>query len=670
MTAADHEPVPGPSDSHLRSAEPWGLSRCADATLIAILLLCVVLPYLNTLLNGFVYDDNNEVLNNPCLRSFGHLKEIFSTNVLAHLGARGVTNYYRPLNTLWFLLCYQVFGPLPYGFHLANVLLHAVVVCLLFWVTERMFHDRTLAFIGAAGFALHPIHTESVAWVSAVTDLELTLFYLLTFWFFLAVARPEGRRSDLAQLGMAGSFLLTILSKEQAVTLPLLATIYEHFYRDDRAETTWVQKVPRYGTLWLLSFGYLLFRMRFFGSFAAVLLMPHITWYEALLSVIPLVGQYLWKLVWPVHLCAFYAFHKSVTPWDPRVLGGLTALALCALLSQALWKRARLVSFGFVWLLVTLAPVLNARWLGPNVLTERYLYLPSVGFCWIVAWAGLRLWAMVSHRSPVARKAFVAAVGLAAVLCAVRVATRNRDWRSDIIYYQRALAAAPDAIGLRINLGAVYWNGGDAAAAEREWRRALKLAPNNALLLNNLGLVCSKQKRFDEAVDYFRRSMRARPNYLDAHLNLGSLYADTGEDSQAELQLRAAVALAPLNIQARNRLGKFYLESGRLAEAEEQFRRAVESGPSLQGYDSLGDIYRRWGRREQAERAFRDALAADLYDSHAHFALAGLAETAGRNAEAWREYQAGLQTDPANPEAQAAVRRLRAQFSHGQAPKN
>jgi len=150
------------------------------------------LPYVNTLFNAFVYDDNRQVLSNPYIHSFAYLREIFTTNVWSYVGAQGVTNYYRPMMTFGYLLCYQFFGPLPYGFHLVSLLLHAAAVLVLFWVTEKMFRRRGLALAAALIFALHPIHTESVAWIAAVTDVELSLLYLLTFWFFLAVAREKG----------------------------------------------------------------------------------------------------------------------------------------------------------------------------------------------------------------------------------------------------------------------------------------------------------------------------------------------------------------------------------------------------------------------------------------------------------------------------------------------
>jgi protein O-mannosyl-transferase len=632
--------------------------RLPQAWLIALLLLLAIVPYVNTLQNGFVYDDNNEILTNPYIRSFGHLGDIFSTRTLAHLGARGATNYYRPISILGFLLCYKVFELLPYGYHLANLVLHALMVCLLFGLTKRLFQDDWLAFAAAALFALHPIHTESVAWISAVTDLELAVFYLVTFWFFLSSARPGGGRSELAQLGMAGGFILAVLSKEQAVTLPLLATLYEHFYRGDRGSTTGLQKLARYGVLWLLVVAYVLFRIRFFGTFAPVLLTAHVTWYEAILSSVPLAGEYLWKMVWPGRLSAFYAFHKSVTPLDPRVLAGLIALGLCGLVFWVLWKRARAISFGFIWFFINLAPVLNSRWLGPNVFAERYLYLPSVGLCWVGAWGLNRIWAIASQRAPAWRWTFGLALGVIAVAAMGRIVTRNRDWRDEVRYYTVTLAAEPEAAGYRLNLGAVYWNHMQPGAAEREWREALKKSPRSALLLNNLGLVYAGRKQYDDAREYFERSVRLRPNFTDAHLNLGRLYEETGKLPEAELQLRAAVALAPLSVQARNELGSFYFNTGRLAEAAAQYQGSLASIPNPGAYNAIADIYVRLGQRIAAEKAYRQSLALDDLNSHAHFALGSILAATGHPDEAVRQYQAGLHSDPLNAEAQAALERL------------
>jgi tetratricopeptide (TPR) repeat protein len=636
---------------------------------LALLLFLAIAPYFNTLQNGFVYDDNNEVVTNPYIRSFSHVGEIFSTRILAHLGARGATNYYRPISIFGFLLCYQLFGLLPYGFHLANLVLHAIIVCVLFGLSKKLFQDERLAFIAAAIFALHPIHTESVAWVSGITDLDLAVFYLATFWFFLAGARPQGGRSEGMQLGMVVSFVLALLSKEQAVTLPLLAMTFEHFYRDDRATTTWRQKVSRYGSLWLLVPVYVLFRIRFFGAFAPVQLTRNVTWYQAILSGPPLVLKYLWKTIWPVHLVAYYPFHKSVTPLDAGVLAGVAAMGISALIFVALWKRHHLVSFGLIWFFLNIAPVLNSRWLGPNVFTERYLYLPSVGFCWVAAWWILDVWKRNEARPRMWQVAFATGLAVLAALAFARIVTRNRDWRNDETYYRVTLADVPEAGSLRLNLGAVYWNLMRPGDAEREWKQALQFAPDNAQLLNNLGLVCAGRKQNDEAIAYFERSMRLRPNYTDAHLNLGRLYEDMGKNSEAETQLQAAVALAPLNIEARNELGKLYFNAGRLQEAASQYQASISSIPNAAALDSVGDIALREGQRDVAERDYRQAIGLEVFDSRGHFGLAAILEAQGRNAEALTEYRAGLNVDPLNQEAQAALKRITANSPNAKSPK-
>ncbi|HTV55578.1 MAG TPA: hypothetical protein VMI06_11775, partial [Terriglobia bacterium] len=293
-------------------------SRWSDADLLGVLILASALPYLNTLSGGFVYDDLTQVTDNPYIVNFHHLRSIFTTGVWSFVGRQGVTNYYRPLMTLGYLVCYHLFGKLAFGYHLVNLTLYVMVVCILFGMTLAMFRRRDLAFMAALLFALHPVHTESVAWIAAVTDLELTLFFLVAFWFFLKTANSDGGRFVPAMAGMEICFVLALLSKEQALMLPLLATIYEHGYREDRKTTSWWQKISRYGLLWLIEVGYLLLRIRVFGSVAPHPRSAKMRWPQAFLSALALIAQYVWKMFWPVRLCAFYVFHKAASLLDPR----------------------------------------------------------------------------------------------------------------------------------------------------------------------------------------------------------------------------------------------------------------------------------------------------------------------------------------------------------------
>lgn len=652
-------PMENSSDAR-RDSTVATLGNSSTATLVGLLILLAVIPYLNTLLNGFVYDDGPQILGNPYIRSFGHLKEIFGTSVWSYKGEIGVTNYYRPMMTFGYLICYQLYGPLAYGFHLANLLLHASTVCILFFVSIEMFEDRWLAWLAAGLFALHPIHTESVAWIAAVTDLQVTLFYLLGFWCYLRVARPGGGKSQRAQFGMVLCLGLGLLSKEQALTLPMLATLYEHFYRDDRQETTWRQKGSRYGMFWLVAVAYLVFRTQAIGAFAPVQ-RPDLNWAEAILSAFALMGQYLGKLLWPVHLNAFYLLEKSTTFLDPRVLVGVGALILCAVAFALFWRRDRRVSFGILWLLATLAPVLNAQWLPANAFTERYLYLPSVGFCWILAWVGTRWWIWAKERGRVWRRVTALALAVLVLLSVARIVTRNRDWKDDITFYTSTLASAPNAPVLRNNLGSALWSRRDRAGAEREWRAALAISPESALILTNLGLVYKSEKRFHEAIEYFKRALSSKPKYTSAHLLLSETYLEMGMTELAERHLRATVLLSPLNIQGWNRLGGLYLQRGEVARAEEHFAKSVASQPNAAGYNNLGDISFNRGNWEAAERDYQRALSLDSLDRHAHFQLARLYDAAHRTSDALREYKAGLLMHPTNSEAQTAVKRLQSQ---------
>jgi tetratricopeptide (TPR) repeat protein len=562
----------------------------ARAFLITALVACATLPYLNILFNDFVYDDGIQVIRNPYVRSFQYLKEIFTTNVWSFAGET-VSNYYRPMMTFGYLVCYQLFGMQAYGFHLVSLLLHVLIVCLVFVLTERLTGDRVWAFVAGALFALHPIHTESVAWIAAVPDLEVTFFFLLTFGFFLAVARPGGGRSERALAAMVFAFIMALLSKEPAMTLPALATVYEHFYRQDRSETSVSQKLARYGVLWLVGVAYVLFRIHSLGALAPEEKLPEVTRQQIVLSAIALVGQYAGKLLWPVRLCAWYVFHVSRSLFDLRVLAGLLVLLALAALFLACWRsrerNVRFASFGILWFFATLAPVLNARWVGENVFTERYLYLPSVGVAWLVGLGASTLWSRAASRPAQRRGLVLAGIALGG-LFAARIVIRNRDWNNDIVLYTRTLDLSPDAYKILSTLGDAYWRQGDLDNAESTWRRVLAMNPNLMGVYNGLGLVASKRQQYEEAKGFFQRAVQLMPSEAEPHLNLGDMYLKMGQRGLAEPQLRAAVALSPLNIRARNTLGQLLVETGRQEEAEEQFRASVRSGPNALAYDYLG----------------------------------------------------------------------------------
>jgi Flp pilus assembly protein TadD len=629
-----------------------GLDR-GTLLLVAALLACATLPYLNVLFNGFVDDDTLQLVQNPYVRSFLHLKEIFTAEVWSFVGPT-LSNYYRPMMTLGYLIGYKIFGMQPYGFHLVSLLLHALVVCLVFALTKRLTGDRGWAFVAGAFFALHPIHSESVAWIAAVTDLELTFFYLLTFGLFLALARPGGGLSKPQLASMGATFLLALLSKEQAMTLPALATVYEHFYRADRSETSPSQKLARYGVLWLEGAAYLLLRVHFLGALAPVKRFGQVTPWQLVLSAFALVGQYIWKLVWPVGLCAFYAFHPSTSPLDVRVLAGLAVLLVLAAFFSVCWRSrerdVRFVSFAILWFLATLAPVLNAHWVGENVFAERYLYLPSVGIAWLVGLGATRLWARAAAR-PEQRRA-LALVGVAVgMLYAARIVIRDRDWNNEIVFYSRSLESEPQP-RLFLNLGFALVAQGRFDEAMAQYSEALRLDPDSPETHNNLGNALASLGRINEALAQYSEALRLKPDYLEAHVDLGITLALQGRIDEAMAQYSEALRIKPDDPEAHLNLGLALAGQGKIGEAIAQYSEALRIKPDYpEAHLDLGLALASQGRISEATAQYSEAQRIEPDYPEAHFNL-GLALAAqGRVDEAIAQYFEALRLKPDYPEA-------------------
>jgi tetratricopeptide (TPR) repeat protein len=633
-------------------------NRRRSQYLAGLLLLLAFLLYSNTLLHGFVYDDHFQIEQNSYVHSFRYLGRIFSTTAWSFQGSEGQTNYYRPLMTFGYLVCNQVFQSFPFGFHLLNVLLHCAVVWLVYRLCAALFRDESTALLAAALFAFHPIHSEVVAWIAAVTELDLAFFYLLAFRLYLKLGEREGRSRRVTLALLCLSFILALLSKEQAITLPLLAAIYEHAYRPDRAETSVAVKVGRYAPLGAIATVYVVFRMTVLHAFAPVVQRPELGTGELVRSGVALVGQYAAKLLWPHPLLGFYVFHPTSGYTDARVLGGAAALLFSAALAAWLAKRARPYSFAVVWIALTLLPVLNVRWMAASAFAERYLYLPSFGFCALAA--GGAVWCYRRARG-FRTLEWAGAVALAALLAAagLEIVRRNRDWRDDQTFFPATLAVDPHSSYMRTSLGAIDWSQDRRREAVEEWRRALVDKPDNPIAVANLGMAMGEEGRWAEAEPYLQKAIELRPRYAAPHVQLGKVYARTGRTGEAAREFRRAVEISPLSSEARNQLAKFYLAEGRSLDAEEQYRASLAGVETAEAWNGLGDLASARGSAGEAAACWKRALEFSPFDEHAHAALGGVYLSRGLAAAAEAEYRAVLLLNPRHPEALEAMHRLK-----------
>ena len=653
-TSTANSAPPGASSAPLPAPRSAGREQWIAPILFLISLAC----YATTILNGFVYDDQLQILANPYVKSWRYLPQIFHTTVWSFIGSAGESNYYRPLMTFTYLLLWKTFGDLPFGYHLFNILLNALVVVAVYYAGKELFKSVPAAAIAAFFFAIHPVHSEPVNWIACIPDLEATLFFLVAFLLYIRRPRLDWKN----QLAIVALYLAAMMAKEPALLLAPLLVCYEHFVRNDHENAQFGQKFGQYLPICSTALVYLAVRRLLFGHLAMVLQHPQVGLREGIYSAFALISAYTRLLFWPTHLSAFHTFHASESLPSPGVLPGI-AIVLACLLFLALFSRPY-PKFGFcvLWIGLTLGPVLNVRWMAANVLTERYLYLPSVAFCWLLGCAGVALWSAWPDQPKISaawRALLVLGCAAITVHSAGVILERNRVWRDDLTLYLTTLKTDPDAYVMRLNLGTTYFSMHDFRSAVRELRIALQLKPGSPNVLNALGCVYLEKDQLDDASKAFQEAIAAKPTWTDPHFNYGRVLKKMNQDDAALAEFRKAVETGPLNASAHLYLGQELAERGQYTEAESELKESVRLLPNLMAQQQLVDLLVKTGKEAEAKSLLQQVAAQFPYDGATHLKLARLLEKDGYSKEALKEYQKTLEVDPANSEARSGVTRLK-----------
>jgi tetratricopeptide (TPR) repeat protein len=553
---------------------------------ILILLLVSFSVYFNALFGNFVYDDKLQIVNNPWITDVRNIPAIFSRSV-GGFNPEMVSNYYRPLMHVAFMLSYHLFGLQPWGFHLVNILFHCGVSVLVFLVIRRVLTEQKASespalfsppFIAAMLFASHPIHTEAIAWISALPDVAFTFFYLLSFYLYV---RSKAIRS-FSYLFSVVCFAAAAFFKEPALTLPVLLLAYDYIFRKE--PTRFLYYVKRYTPFLAIGLGYLALRIYALGAFAPVQSRLNLSAYQYAINVFPLFMQYLEKLLVPLNLNAFYVFHPITSLLELKGALSLIATGVLVLLFPVALKKNRVAFLGLLFVTVPLLPALYIPALGESTFADRYLYLPSVGFAillviflswvrnkrpraagaitilFILMWGlytagtinrnnvwkdSLELWTDTVDKSP---DSAIAHNNLGDAY-----ASRGR-WDRAIAEYQRALQLKPDYAEANYNLGFIFASRGDWDRAIAEYQQALRLKPDYAEAYNELGFVFASQGDWDRAIAEYQQALRLNPDYAEAHYNLGFVFSSQGQWDRAMAEYQAALRLKPDFYEARRRL--------------------------------------------------------------------------------------------------------------------
>jgi tetratricopeptide (TPR) repeat protein len=551
--------------------------------------------YANALGNGLVWDD--PIVLDRQLRAFRTLGDLIVTprNIPQYS-----PDYYRPLTTLSYLIDRAIGGTRPLTFHLSVVAFHVITTYLVFELGCALFAGTALALpaagCGAALFAVHPIHTESVAWGAGRSDVLACAFSVTAASVFLHASWPVLRRAALA----AACVFFALLAKETAAAMLLIVPLSTLFVDRPGAAMTGGGRAERrrqraaapaqprwwlvYAPFVIAAFAYAGLRLSSVGS----MLGPTAPAAGGVpVRVLAAVGLYAGKLLLPLGQSAYISDLPTSVP-------GLLVAALCvvAVLATGLlsWRfNERRVAYLIMWTVLTLAPSLAIVWKIPAApVAERYLYLPSVGFCLLVGYVAARFLAVGGYARSAASVALVVTVAGGAV-ATVR---RNGVWRTNLtLWSDTAAKNTTDGLPTR-SLATTYQQAGEAARAARAFRLALQRRNDQVGLFtiyNNLGSLAMAAQHLDEAEGHYQTALAIDPNAPECLFNLGLIEltrttaaSDTaGKRDHGERARRffeRAAQLSPLDPDIQVGLGQTLSALDDGAAARSHFERALQLG--------------------------------------------------------------------------------------------
>ncbi len=686
-----------------------GKPRWLETGLSFALLLLVVGTFQPVLRNGFInYDDDVYVTDNFRVRqglNWTGVEWAFSTGAAAN---------WHPVTWLAHMLDCSIYGLRPWGHHLTNLLLHSANTLLLFLVFTWMTGAPWRGFFVAAIFGVHPLHVESVVWVSERKDVLSGFFFLLTIWSYAQYARlvdsrnllvaaennPNERRKErVLPVWTIGSYLLTLalfalglMSKSMLVTTPFVLLLLDYWplqrWRKASALRLLAEKVPflalaavaatitylvqrRAGTMWEVSTLPLSVRIG-----------------NALVAY----SRYLGKAICPSGLAIFYP-HPGDWPAVTVVLAGLLVSAITAA-ALLLRKRSPYFFVGWCWFVGTLVPVIGLVQVGWQALANRYMYIPLIGLSLPIVWAVAEVpGAGQGARGRAALSALSASGVALIVVCALLTRHEIAYWLDSETLFRRSLAVTPDnwlaehnlasallssghadeaiahfrdALRLRptsaescVGLGEALLNEGRLNEAAQSFELALTLKPDSATLHNQLGLLRTRQGAFKEAVGEFEQAVKVKPDYAKAYSNLGMALQAQGRLDEAIAQLEIAVRRAPNDAEAHNNLGMALGRKGRLDEAIGQLEQAIKLQPgNPQAHHNLGLALMRKDRLDEALEHFEQALALNPGSAETHAAIGSVLSRKGRREEAIAHLREALRLKPGYAQAEQLLREL------------
>jgi Flp pilus assembly protein TadD len=522
---------------------------------------------------------------------------------------------WHPLTWIAHMADVQLFGVTPGSHHVMNVVLHIANTILLFVVLFEMTGALGRSAFVAGLFASHPLHVESVAWISERKDVLSTLFWMLTLWAYARFVRePRPGRYVV----MATVFALGLMAKPMLVTLPVVLLLLDVWpLRRVRLESgqtqVWFQLVREKLPLLVLAIASSIVTIIVQQKSGAVAGLETVPFGLRLANAALSSVSYLGKMLWPAGLTPFYRYLLSISVW--WIVAAVACLIGITVMVVRMGRQHPYLLVGWLWYLVTLAPVIGLIQVGGQRMADRYTYIPLIGIFIIVSWGIPALFGFAASRAALPSLVLPIVAGCVILACAITARVQVR-----------------------------YWKNGETL-----WRHAVAINNDDARAHGNLGLALAVQGRQAEAMTHYREALRLNPENSQYYLNIGNTLREGRNLSNAAAAYSAGIRINPNDASLHNALGVVLTEQERAGEAITQFKEAVRLNPDLaEAHNNMAIALGREGRADEAIREFQQSLQIDSENAQVHFNFAFELEKAGRTAEALRQYEAALRLDPQN----------------------
>lgn len=637
-------------------------STCTGKPFFAYTLILIssfsVLLYLNTTHGTFVYDDFKIIVENSFIKEWKYFPKIFTRDYFVISGEMS----YRPIVTISYFVDYAIWRSNPFGFHLTNLILHTLNAVLFYLFLNAVLRNKKIVLLSALFFATHLSLVETVNAVGYREDLLSATFLLVSLIYFvksdaMLYGESNDRHFPFYYAVSLVAYLCALFSKEMAITFPVLLVLFVIF-SNQKIPSGVIRRFKGIYTGYLaISVFYLIIRFVVLDNPALKAAYQPGGFRTNAFTMLKVLASYIKMSFFPFNLNADYVVTLVKSPLEGSLILSIAFLVSIFIIFALLTKSRHTFACWMAWFFIMILPVMNILPIG-NIMAERYLYIPVMGFC--VA-KGILIHRItdrtLSTRSiPMRRVVQLTLVTLMIGGYGFSIIWKNGDWRDELTLWTKTIRRSPDSHRAHCNLGIVYMENNITERAQTEFQIALGLNPQNAQVHNNLGIIYTKKGLDDNALVEYKEAIRLDNNYAQPHNNIGNIYFNRGYIDKAKTEYEEALKIKQDYALAHNGLGNVYNAMGDMDKAMEGFKKSLYyDNRYVHARNNLGVNYAKRGLLNEAIIEFKRSIEIDNMQSNSHFNLALAYEKAGRTTDAIREYQAVIQLEPNNFNARYAL---------------